>query len=290
MIKHILMTVLLAAAATAYPMQCLAAGQDWYPKATDSCATLVDHLIVTHDSEAWKSAAFWRDPAMSKLVSELNPGQLYLIIKGADQDESSAQYEFVWLLLLRYCDGHRIIKLGDVKPDEVMKEAMQMLNAQNADQAATPSSPQQTELAAQWSRWLTNSLDFCGANERCKEVARRAFANNAACTAGNRPACDERARDIADWNAQRNPQAQAPQAPPQETQMQCLQRVAQFTIKSCTAPNCDPRFLVDRVRLNQQAFCGYSAIEPNPAPAPNANPTNCMTNPDGIGGWITTCD
>ncbi len=157
----------------------------------------------------------------------------------------------------------------------------------------SPSSPEQRELADQWARWLKESLDYCGANERCKNVVNRSFANNFQCAQGDHLACDERARDVADWSSQRNVQPQAPQASPQDTLLKCLQNTAARVVTSCRNTGCDTSLLYDIIGEAQKMYCGYSAIEPIRAPTlgpnPTPNPTTCFTDPTPSGGWSTTC-
>jgi hypothetical protein len=54
-----------------------------------------------------------------------------------------------------------------------------------------------------WANWLKESLEFCGDNERCKRVATRSYADNIDCAQGNRLACDQIARDVTDWDAEK---------------------------------------------------------------------------------------
>ena len=211
MIKHILMTALLAAAATTYPMQCLAAGQDWYPKATDSCAEFLaqfDKLRATRGRLVTPT----KDPVIAKYVLDFNAAT------GINDQGAMA---FGWLM--SYCAEHGFKKLGDVTAQDVVA----LLNSENA----APS---------------TNA----------------------------RPAEEQKAA----------------QPTSQDAMMKCLQDTAAQVAAWCRNTNCDTSSVTDIIGIKQRMMCGYSAIEPIKVPALSPNPTNCMTNPDGIGGWITTCD
>lgn len=291
MIKHIFVTVVLGVAATAYPMQSLAAGQDWYPKATDTCATLLTEIPRFGGSKPLNPAIVWHDPAMSKTVSELNAA--------LGIEDSSGGYALV--SLINYCISHGLTKLGDIKTDDVLKEPLsepiKKLGVDVSAGAPSPSNPEQRELADQWTRWLKQSLDWCGADERCQELANRTFANNLRCTEGDRLACDNTRRDVAEWkqfNTQRtNP---APQTTPQNAMMQCLQDTAAKTAKWCSDTNCDRRYLVQTIGIFQRARCGYSAIEPIQPPAARTPQTDylcvdAMTSGGGVswGMAMQTC-
>lgn len=54
-----------------------------------------------------------------------------------------------------------------------------------------------------WAAWLKQSLDYCGTNERCQQVATRSYSNHLECRRGNHDACGQSARDIADWSAEK---------------------------------------------------------------------------------------
>lgn len=134
--------------------------------------------------------------------------------------------------------------------------------------AAEPSTPEQRGSADQWKRWLKQSLDSCGANERCKEIANRTFANNLRCAKGDGRACDERYLDLEDieqYNAQRR--KSAPQVSSQDALMKCLQDTASSVAARCRETNCDTSLLVDVIGIAQRVSCGYSAIQPIQQPA-----------------------
>lgn len=234
---------------------------DWYPKATDSCATLLTQIPRFGGSKPLNRATLWHDPSMRKFVSEFNAAQRI--------EDSTGVYALIGLI--NYCNSHGLTKLGDVKVDDVRKESVSeplrnLSKELGVDVSAgapspSPSNPEQRELADQWARWLKQSLDFCGADERCKEIANRTFANHLRCDTGDRLACDERARDLADierYNAQRR--KPAPQAPPQSALMQCLQSSAETVAKWCRETNCNTDSLVDIIGVHQKTLCGYSAI------------------------------
>jgi hypothetical protein len=98
--------------------QCFADGNDWYPKATDSCAQFLAEIPALGDeskkSQKRKldSANLRRDPSMSKLFSELNAS-----IGG---DENSSGYAL--LALINFCNSHAIIKLGAITSQAVINE------------------------------------------------------------------------------------------------------------------------------------------------------------------------
>jgi hypothetical protein len=208
--KHILMTALLAAAATAYPMHCLAEGQDWYPKATDSCAEFLAQFDKPRATRG-KLVTPTKDPVIAKYVLDFN---------AATGTNDQGAIAFGWLI--SYCAEHGFKKLGDVKAQDVVT----LLNSENA---AAPS------------------------------------------------------------NARPAEKQKAAQPTSQDAMLKCLQDTAKSIVTNCRNSSCDASSLINRVRLAQQAFCGYSAIEPiQPTPL-SPNPTNCITSPTPGGGWITTC-
>jgi hypothetical protein len=54
-----------------------------------------------------------------------------------------------------------------------------------------------------WALWLKDGLDYCGTNARCRQVVTRSYNNNLLCRQGNRDACGQASRDVADWAAEK---------------------------------------------------------------------------------------
>src|SRR5882672_2906828 len=146
--------------------QCLAAGQDWYPKAGDLCAEYVTKSLKPAPGD--RLVTLTKDPAIAKYVSDFNAAT------GTNDKGGLASID-----LLIYCTTHAATKLGDVTAQAVISDLETTAPKSNPTPqtsqpaAPSPSNPEQHELADQWARWLKRGLAYCGTDERCKEIANR---------------------------------------------------------------------------------------------------------------------
>src|SRR5882724_10190344 len=82
--------------------QCLAAGQDWYPKASDLCAEYVMKMLK-QDARFGRLVTPTKDPAIAKYVADINAAN------GTNDNGGVAL-----LGLVAYCNRHAATKLGDI--------------------------------------------------------------------------------------------------------------------------------------------------------------------------------
>jgi hypothetical protein len=280
-LKHNFVTVLLAVAAIAYEPQCVAAGKDWYPKATDTCAEFATKMLAP-PTTGGKLVTTTKDPAIAKYVSEFNAAT------GSNDKGGLAM-----LALLGYCGAHAFVKLGDVTAQAVFAEvqastAESNANPQNSQPAS--SAPSQT---AELDAWYKQARDFCGADYGCNSVAKKYYDDALACIGGDSVSCGNKERNLSElnrWNSgHRSAQAQAPQNSPQDPMMKCLQDVATQTMDYCRRNGCPDAQILSIVGKGQQMRCGYTAIQSTTPAGPATILTGCSTVANGKGNWITTC-
>src|SRR5438552_7618957 len=101
MLKRLLIAVALLCPWVALP-EVLAAGQDWYLKASDLCAEYTIKLDK-QDPRFGRLVTPARDPAIAKYVADFN------VATGTNDEGGLAL-----LALVGYCNAHAMTKLGDV--------------------------------------------------------------------------------------------------------------------------------------------------------------------------------
>jgi hypothetical protein len=220
----------------------LAAGQDWYPKASDLCAEYTIKL-GKQDPRFGRLVTPTKDPAIAKYVADFNAAT-------GTNDEGG----LALLALVGYCNAHAMTKLGDVTA-KIVREHF----------AAKQGSMIQPAPAESLTRkaWYEQSLSICASSDECRRMVKKTYDDSVACSAGDRSACSAREGNLAEierYNAQRrNPAAQAI---PQDALMSCLQSTAGAVVARCKETKCDPALLVDIIGEVQKIRCGYYAVQP----------------------------
>lgn len=267
MLKRFLVAVALSCPWVALP-EASAAGQNWYPRASDLCAEYVIKVSKS-DPRFGKLVTPTKDPAIAKYVADFNAAT------GASDKGGSAL-----IYLVGYCNTHALTKLGDVT-------AQMVIANDKANQANSPTQPAPADTSA-LETWYRQTLNTCpSSDDECRRIAKKIYDDSLACYGGDAKACsnwDNNNKERDRWNAeQRN---RAAQSNPQNALMQCLQDRAMSVLKSCKQKGCTADAAFESIRQVQLAFCGYSAIQPIQSSQPL---TNCFTTPAPGGGWITTC-
>ncbi len=95
-----------------FQKQCLAAGQEWYPKATDSCAEFVTK-ILNSKKQGDHLVTPTKDPKLARYVSDFDAHYTNVSGKGGE----------ALLSLFTYCGNHAFMKLGDITAQQVISDS-----------------------------------------------------------------------------------------------------------------------------------------------------------------------
>lgn len=153
-----------------------------------------------------------------------------------------------------------------------------------------PSTPAERAYSEELVRWVKTCLDKCGPDGECQRLCRNTWVHSVRCATGDRLACDDRARDLADierYNTQFRSRSEPPARQSEDAMIQCLQRVATSVVSDCRRTGCNTNLLVDMIGEAQKVACGYSAI--GSSQPPYTGFTQCTTTHLGSGSWTTMC-
>ncbi len=247
---------------------CLAAGNEWYPKASDTCESFSTEFKA-HSPIVDKHPELWRDKTISKLKSALYASD----VRAAEEKTEELRSLDTLILLAMYCDSHGTIRLRDIRAADIFASFKGGAVRSNDYKTAED--------------WYNDTIGKCGSDNECIRIA-TSYRNHARTCymQADQQACTDVERDRKDWAARGS---SAATSTPKDAMMQCLQDAAVKTVATCRETNCDKSLLYDMVGYTQKALCGYSAIEPIQSRALNLIPTQCNTNPTSGGGWITSC-
>jgi hypothetical protein len=144
----------------------------WYPRAGDLCAEYVAKTSKPEQYGALLTQQAARDPAIAKYIAEFNAAS------GTNDKGAKAL-----AALLTYCDAHATKKIGDVTAQAVIA----LVNPSNAGSSAQPAASEAPGLDA----WYRQLIYYCGNDNECKRLSKKAYDDAVACGRGDAAACSE---------------------------------------------------------------------------------------------------
>lgn len=211
---------------------CLA-GQTWYPKASDRCAT---YVLETVSRDGGKLVTPTKDVAIGKLINDFNTAT-------GIHDEGG----MALIYLLGYCNTHGVKNLGDVSLDDLMTDY------------------KQTEFKNKIEKWYQQTLAFCESNVECVGIATNSRNHAISCAARDQQACSDKDRDMVDMNQFNSRLANSSLTSSQSStnnSQSCLQNTAKFVADMCAnSDQCSGGNFLPILKTVQEGWCGYSAIK-----------------------------
>ena len=148
----------------------------WYPRAGDLCAEYVARTSKPDLYGALLAPQLARDPVIAKFIADYNAAS------GSSDKGARAMSN-----LLKYCDTHASKKLGDVTAQEVMTDT-----APAVTRTAQPAAADTSGLDA----WYRQLVFYCGADNECKRLSKKAYDDAVACARGDAATCNEGGKNL----------------------------------------------------------------------------------------------
>lgn len=148
----------------------------WYPRAGDLCAEYVARTSKPDLYGALLAPQLARDPVIAKYIADYNAAS------GSSDKGARAMSN-----LLKYCDAHASKKLGDVTAQEVMTDTTIAVT-----RTVQPAAADTSGLDA----WYRQLVFYCGADNECKRLSKKAYDDAVACARGDAAACNEGGKNL----------------------------------------------------------------------------------------------